>query len=208
MHGVGASSAQSGNFLGEVEVKNGLTGQPDFVGANSLESMMSFVLSKKKNDPMRVQILSELKHIQQRSQLSSEGYSGKIRGSQSVEIQLSTIKSMRKQVGDPSFDAERAEIKKALKAHQNYEQSIAELTVDALVLYASDPKSMKRVAPSTAHLVRETFKQAGNKKIQLYSHPLAMVLAAVAAIIAASQGGEEEELPDGALSPMPGALSA
>jgi len=78
-------------------------------------------------------------------------------------------------------------------------------------MYFNDPKTMKRVAPETAKMMSTFLKNAGNKKIQLYSHPLAMVVAVVMAILAKSQAPEEEEqqqMPAGALSPQLGMLSA
>jgi hypothetical protein len=71
---------------------------------------------------------------------------------------------------------------------------------------------MKRVAPQTAKVMRELFRAAGNKKIQFYSHPLAMAVAVVMAIMAkAGMEDEEEEqqmMPPGMLTPQPGMLTA
>lgn len=122
------------------------------------------------------------------------------------------LKNAKKQyeINGADFEASKAKVRRELKDHQNYERSIGELTVDALVMYGHDPKGMKRVAPETARLVRELFNKSGNKKIQFYNHPLAMVVAVVMAILAKSQAPEEEEqqMPAGALSPQLGILSA
>ena len=211
LHGVGVSSAKTGNYLGELKTQNGLTGLPDVYGANSLEGLMDFTLGKSKNDPIRRAVLSELKHIQDRGMFTSGGASAPIRGAQSSASALAGIKKHYRDIGNKDFEAERVEIQKELKDHQNYERSIGELTVDALIMYFNDPKTMKRVAPETAKMMRTFLKNAGNKKIQLYSHPLAMVVAAVMAILAKSQAPEEEEqqqMPAGALSPQRGMLTA
>lgn len=211
LHGVGVSSAKTGNYLGELNTQNGLTGLPDVYGANSLEGLMDFTLGKAKNDPIRRAVLSELKHIQDRGLFTSGGATAPIRGAQSSASALAGIKKHYRDIGNKDFEAERVEIQKKLKDHQNYERSIGELTVDALLMYFNDPKTMKRVAPETAKMMRTFLKNAGNKKIQLYSHPLAMVVAAVMAILAKSQAPEEEEqqqMPAGALSPQLGMLSA
>ena len=94
-----------------------------------------------------------------------------------------------------------------LKDNENYIRSIAEITVDPMILYLNDPQRMKQVAPETAKLMSDTLALAGNKSIQLYNYPLAMALAVIMAGIAAAAGLDEEELPPGALSPRPGALT-
>ena len=210
LHGVGVSSMSSGNFLGELQTQNGLTGRPDVYGSNSIEGIMDFVLGKAKNDPYRREVLAELKHIQERAEFSSGGASVPIRGAKSMAMMLKDLKKQYADLG-VDFAPNRVREQKRLKDFQNYERSIGELTVDALILYAHDPKTMKRVAPATAQLIRDMFKKAGNKKIQFYSHPIAMVVAAVMAILAKSQAPEEEEqqqMPAGALSPQLGMLSA
>jgi len=210
LHGVGVSSMGTGNYLGELPTQNGLTGRPDVYGSNSIEGIMDFVLGKAKNDPVRREVLSELKHIQERAEFSSGGASVPIRGAKSMAMMLKDLKKQYAGLG-VDFAPNRVREQKRLKDFQNYQRSIGELTVDALILYAHDPKTMKRVAPATAQLIRDMFKKAGNKKIQFYNHPLAMVVAVVMAILAKSQAPEEEEqqqMPAGALSPQLGMLSA
>lgn len=209
MHGVGVGSVLTGTFLGDLHTTNGLTGQSDVMGVNSLESVMDFVLGKGKSDPLRREILSELKHIQERAMFSTSGVQAPIRGAQSMVMMLKDAKRDLEADGQ-SFEAQKATVRRQLKDHQNYERSIGELTVDALQLYAHDPKTMKRVAPQTARMVRELFQKSGNKKIQFYSHPLAMVVAVVMAIMAKAgmEDEEEQQIPPGMLSPQPGMLTA
>ena len=209
MHGVGIGNIATGNFLGETRTTNGLTGQADVMGINSLESVMDFVLGKGKSDPVRREILAELKHIQERAMFSTGGVQAPIRGAKSMSMMLKNAKKQFEQ-NAKDFEASKAEVRQGLKDHQNYERSIGELTVDALQLYAHDPKTMKRVAPQTARMIRELFQKSGNKKIQFYSHPLAMVVAVVMAIMAKAgmEDEEEQQLPPGMLSPQPGMLTA
>ena len=211
LHGVAVSSAQTGNYLGELNTQNGLTDLPDVYGINSIEAIFDTVLGRKKDDPTRRQVLAELKHIQERGEFTSNGDSIPIRGAQSSAASLAAMKRHYKDIGRTDFDARRAEIQRELKDQQNYERSIGELTVDAIIMYSNDPKGMKRVAPASAKMIRGLFRQYGNKQIQFYSHPLAMGVAAVMAILAKSQAPEEEEqqqMPAGALSPQLGMLSA
>jgi len=210
LHAVGMGSLKTGNFLGEADTVNGLTGQPDKAGIGSLETYMDFIFGKGKSNHLRREVLSELKHIQDRAQFSTGDVQGPIRGAQSMVMMLKKAKRDLEADGQ-SFEAQKAKVRKELKDFQNYERSIGELTVDALVLYAHDPKGMKRVAPQTAKVMRELFRTAGNKKIQFYSHPLAMAVAVVMAIMAKAGMEEEEEkqqMPPGMLSPQLGMLSA
>ena len=206
MHGVGVNSTSTGNFLGETKTTNGMTGRPDIMGVSSLESVMDFVLGKDKSDPLRREIVGELKHIQTRAQFSTGGVQAPIRGARPLATMLRSVKKELEANGI-SWEKNKALARKTMKDHQDYERSIGELTVDALQLYAHDPKTMKRAAPNSAKLIRDLFRKSGNKKIQFYSHPLAMVVAAVMAIMAKA-GMEDEEEDQGALMPTPGVLSA
>ena len=206
MHGVGVNSTSTGNFLGETKTTNGMTGRPDVMGVSSLESVMDFVLGKDKSDPLRREIVAELKHIQTRAQFSTGGVQAPIRGARPLATMLRSVKKELEANGI-SWEKNKALARKTMKDHQDYERSIGELTVAALQLYDHDPKTMKSAAPNTAKLIRDLFRKSGNKKIQFYSHPLAMVVAAVMAIMAKA-GMEDEEEDQGALMPTPGVLSA
>lgn len=209
LHAVGMGSLKTGNFLGEADTVNGLTGQPDKAGIGSLETYMDFIFGKGKSNHLRREVLSEMKHIQDRAQFSTGGVQGPIRGAQSMVMMLKKAKRDLEADGQ-SFEAQKAKVRKELKDFQNYERSIGELTVDALILYAHDPKGMKRVAPQTAKVMRELFRTAGNKNIQFYSHPLAMAVAVAMAIMtkAGMEDEEEQQIPPGMLSPQPGMLTA
>jgi hypothetical protein len=96
-----------------------------------------------------------------------------------------------------------------IEDHQKYTLNFAEFAVDPVWVYMFDPALAKQVMPETTALIRKEFAKAGNKQIQFYGHPFATILAVVSAMAALGLGDDsEEELPDGALSPMPGALSA
>jgi hypothetical protein len=206
MHGVGVNSTSTGNFLGETSTTNGMTGRPDVMGVSSLETVMDFVLGKGKSDPLRREIVAELKHIQTRGQFSTGGVQAPIRGARPLATMLRSVKKEFDANGI-SWEKNKALARKTMKNHEDYVRSIGELTVDALQMYANDPKTMKRVAPYTAKLIRDLFRKSGNKKIQFFSHPLAMAVAAVMAIMAKA-GMEDEEEDQGALMPTPGVLSA
>ena len=211
LHAVGMGRLKTGNFIGEANTVNGLTGQPDKAGIGSLETYMDFIFGKGKSNHLRIEVLSELKHIQDKAMFSTGGVQAPIRGAQSMAMMLKNAKKQLEADGQ-DYEAGKADTRRRLKDFQNYERSIGELTVDALQMYAHDPKTMKRVAPQTARMIRELFKKSGNKKIQFYSHPLAMAVAVVMAIMAkAGMEDEEEEqrmMPPGMLAPQPGMLTA
>jgi len=88
--------------------------------------------------------------------------------------------------------------------------------VDPVLIYLINPKLAKAVMPKTAALIRNQFNHAGNKKVTFFSHPAAVVIATVMAMLAQGMAEEEEEkqrmqMPPGALTPPPpgmGALTA
>ena len=100
--------------------------------------------------------------------------------------------------------------------YTDYMQGVRELAVDPVLIYLINPKLAKAVMPKTAALIREQFNNAGNNKVKFFSHPMAVVIATVMAMLAQGMAEEEEEkqqmqMPPGALSPPPqgmGALTA
>jgi hypothetical protein len=100
--------------------------------------------------------------------------------------------------------------------YTDYMQSVRELAVDPVLIYLINPKLAKSVMPKTAALIRDQFNNAGNKKVKFFSHPAAVVMATVMAMLAQGMAEEEEEkqrmqMPPGALTPPPpgmGALTA
>jgi hypothetical protein len=95
---------KTGNFLGEANTVNGLTGQPDKAGIGSLETYMDFILGKGKSNHLRREVLAEMKHIQDRAQFSTGGVQGPIRGAQSMVMMLKNAKREPEADGQ-SFEA-------------------------------------------------------------------------------------------------------
>ena len=105
---------------------------------------------------------------------------------------------------------------KQLSRHRKYVRGLREIAVDPVWVYLANPKLAKKVMPLTAKLLQEQFRNAQNPRIQFYTHPLAVSLAVVLAMLANGRAEEEEEekeeqekqmMPAGALSPQAGALS-
>ena len=94
----------------------------------------------------------------------------------------------------------------SIQKHRKYTMNFHEATVDPVWVYMYDPKLAHEVMPETAKLIQEEFRKAGNKQIQFYSNPFAMILATVLAMAGMSIG-EDEEPPEGILSPQGGVLA-
>ena len=95
---------------------------------------------------------------------------------------------------------------KSIQKHRKYTMNFHEATVDPVWVYMYDPKLAHEVMPETAKLIQEEFRKAGNKQIQFYSNPFAMVFATVLAM-AGMSAGEDEEQTEGILSPEDGILT-
>jgi len=106
-------------------------------------------------------------------------------------------------------------VDKALKSHRmTYTRDVNELAVDPLMLYISNPKMAKELAPTVSKKIRYLFNNFGGPKnpVTFYTFPLATILAIVMASLAAKDAEDEErnrlmQAPPGALTPPPAALS-
>ena len=74
---------------------------------------------------------------------------------------------------------------------KKYVRNAPETAVDVIMYYAHDPKRMKREYPNLAKMVKAFFSQSS--KVQFFSHPLAMALAVVLAMLLKQEQAEEEE---------------
>lgn len=110
-------------------------------------------------------------------------------------------------------DAYRREAIQAMTKHRNnYIRNPAEFAVDPIWVYMVDPKFAKETMPTTTEFIRKLLNNATFSKdtLQFYSSPIATMVAAALAILAANGGEEPEEqlVVPGALSPQgQGALS-
>ena len=92
-----------------------------------------------------------------------------------------------------------------------YVKSDAEIAVDPVWVYMTDPKLLKKVAPQTAKLIQKHFRRmsvdsAKSMPVSFHANPVVVALAFV--IAAMAKMGEEEEEKQGALAQQPGALTA
>ena len=208
-HAITSRSLDQGRRRLNTRAINPITGEPDFYADSSLEHVVLNVL--KKNSTENRKILSELIYIQDKVELR-DGQTGEGESVRTFAQHSSRMKEFKRRWardGNKDFFLIFASNLASLKDQENYTRSLAEITVDPIILYLHDPKRMKQIAPATAKMVSDMFAKAGNPTIQLYNHPVAMALAVIMAGFAASMGAEEDEaMGSGALSPPPGALSA
>ena len=105
-------------------------------------------------------------------------------------------------------DVYKKEIDKTLRQYRKYIREDAEFAVDPVILYLVDPKTMKKVAPTTAKFIRDHFDKA-TIPIKFHAHPMAAILAILmAGALGRGEDEEEEQMSPGVLTPQPALLSA
>lgn len=166
--------------------KNKVTGRKEIVSSASFDSFIAGLTTGKTKVPnnVRKKILAEILDLQK------NGYFRSQRGS---------VREIRN--------------KQAMKTNPDYNRYVRnapETAVDVIIYYAHDPKRMKREYPNLAKMVKAFFSQSS--KVQFFSHPLAMALAVVYAMLLKQEQAEEEEQQQGILAQQqmmaPGALTA
>jgi biotin operon repressor len=175
--------------------KNKLTGRIEIAGHGSFEQFVARLLTNNTQVPkgVRNKVLKEIKDMQSKAKFRSTG----LRQSPFDQYQV------RNPIGlavDPDY--------------KKYARGAPEMAVDPLIFYMNNPKKMKKDYPETAKVIKGFFQYS--TRVQFFTHPLAMAMAVVMAIMAKQdEAADEEERrrmmpPPGALNqPMqPGALSA
>lgn len=233
-HAIASRGAKDGSLTNDTRVSNGLTGMSEIVPQDTLEAMFAGELNK--STPESRKILAELLFIQDYVGLSPDGAfvnkgifpdptpdKAPMRRLRYYTEAYNTLKRKMFNDGGGFVDGVVAndliDRAKRLKDFELYQKSIAELSVDPMILYNFDPKFMKRIAPTTAARMQKLYKDAGNTKFMLFSHPFAMGLAVILASLLKQKEDDERRqqaiqqqaamMPPGALNqPMaPGMLS-
>ena len=183
--------------------KNHLTGQRNpysdgtFAGSFIAPLLMSKELSK--SSP----IVKEIVNLQFNVKAYAENNPNATEDVREFARQIENLKAQ-----DPEITQDRlleAVVDKG-GVYQKYAMNFSEASVDPIWVYMLNPKLAKEVMPETARLIRKEFMKADNKQIRFYSHPFAKVLAVSMAILAMN-AGEDEEPPEGILSPQGGVLT-
>ena len=216
-HGITGSDIDTNQFMGDKFVFNYLTNQDDTAGINSLEDVFGGLVSTPNSARSQNKIIAEMLAIQKNLTFKdpNTGQVVPLRQTKSLIDSYNAGQRKAKANGTRSeqFNKDVKAFEKQIVDQRNYEQSIPELTVNALQVAMMHPKIMKKVAPDTYKLLKHLFDNSKNKSgIKFFSHPLAMTIAVILAMMARGDEPPEEQqqqpLPPGALTPAPGILAA
>jgi hypothetical protein len=97
--------------------------------------------------------------------------------------------------------------KKHYAAYNRYKKGTEEFTVDPVHFYLMNPKQMKATLPETFKFLRDVFNKS-SMPIEMHANPMLTVIALLLAGFGkALSGEEEEERPQGVLTPQPALLT-
>ena len=214
-HGIAGSDIDTNQFMGDKFVFNYLTNQDDTAGINSLEAVFGDLVNTPNDARSQNKIIAEMLAVQKNLTFNDPdtGQVLPLRQTKSLMDSYNAGQRRAKAIGVRSeqFNKDVKAFEKQIVDQRNYEQSIPELTVNALQVAMMHPKIMKKVAPNTYKLVKHLFDNSKNKSgIKFFNHSLAMAVAVILAMMARGDEPPEEQqpLPPGALSPAPGILAA
>jgi DNA-binding MarR family transcriptional regulator len=181
-------------------------------GTPSVENAIGAMIDKPqgKRTPQERKILREITRLQNSLSAYVEGKPTERRPVRGLMAAMDKFDQRRNQM----TPEEQMDFENKLDAHVKYIRSKGEFSVDPFWVYAVNPKMAKLVMPETAKWIRGELRKAGNKDIQFFTHPLAISIAVVMALMASEQAEDEQEeqqrqqMQPGALSPNAGMLSA
>jgi len=179
-------------------------------GTPSVENAIGAMIDKPqgKRTPQERKILREITRLQNSLAAYVEGKPTERRPVRGLIAAMDNFDQRRNQM----TPEEQMDFENKLDAHVKYIRSKGEFSVDPFWVYAVNPKMAKLVMPETAKWIRGELRKAGNKDIQFFTHPLAISIAVVMALMASEQAEDEQEeqqqMQRGALSPNAGMLSA
>ena len=218
-HGIATGPSGFG-FTNEIDAKgyNDLTGQRPLYNSRSFESALMPYLETEgaKN---KSAIVKELINLQDKVKVYLENNPKEKREIRTLASAIEYFEQEKKShlelfgTKDHFMQQMFKDHQKKLDNHRTYIRSLKEIAVDPVWVYLANPKLAKKVMPLTAKVLQEQFRNAQNPRIQFFSHPFAVSLAVVLAMMLNGRAEEEEEeqmrqqMPAGALSPQAGALS-
>lgn len=181
-------------------------------GTPSVENAIGAMIDKPqgKRTPQERKIMREITRLQNSLSAYVEGKPTERRPVRGLMAAMDNFDQKRNQM----TPEEQMDFEDKLDAHVKYIRSKAEFSVDPFWVYAVNPKMAKLVMPETTKWIRGELRKAGNKDIQFFTHPLAISIAVVMALMASEQAEDEQEeqqrqqMQPGALSPTAGMLSA
>ena len=162
-------------------------------------------------DADKGEIISELINLQDAVSFNfADGGSQPVRDlAESKKIVERTANKEAELFGDKAAQAYLRKIAPLIGKHQQYTRGTYEMSVDPVIYYLYDPKAFKKLAPKSAKMVQDFFKQSSI--LQFYNHPLALGVAVVLAMMMKQEQAEEEDQMQGILAQramQAGALTA
>ena len=185
-------------------------------GTNSVENALGAMIDKPQGKRTREEreIIYEVKRLQDQLAAYIEGNPRDRRPVRVLNRALQNLEENRMRM----TPEQQMQQEQAIDKYKNYIRTKSEFSVDPFWVYAVNPKLAKQVMPVTTKWIQKNLRQAGNKNIQFYSHPFAVSVAVIMAILAAQDAEDEEKkqqqqqqqpmMQPGALSPMQGMLTA
>jgi len=182
-------------------------------GTPSVENAIGAMIDKPqgKRTPQERKIMREITRLQNSLSAYVEGKPTERRPVRGLMAAMDSFDQQRNQM----TPEEQMDFEDKLDAHVKYIRSKAEFSVDPFWVYAVNPKMAKLVMPETTKWIQGELRKAGNKDIQFFTHPLAISIAVVMALMASEQAEDEQreeqqrqQMQPGALSPTAGMLSA
>ena len=215
-HGIAGSDINTNQFMGDKFVFNYLTNQDDTAGINSLEAVFGDLVNTPNDARSQNKIIAEMLAVQKNLTFKDPDTGQVLPLRQTKSLMDSYNAGQRRAkangVRSEQFNKDVKAFEKQIIDQRNYEQSIPELTVNALQVAMMHPKIMKKVAPNTYKLLKHLFDNSKNKSgIKFFNHSLAMAVAVILAMMARGEEPPEEQqqpMPPGALTPAPGILAA
>jgi hypothetical protein len=184
-HGLAGTDGGTGFFDPNRAFKNPYTGKTEYVVGQSFEGAIGRIMASSqedghKNKKVADAILDEIENLQNNiSVYSSKG-----------PKQQREVRGLQRTLDDAVASQDTARVERA-EEYFNYARSLPEFAVDPVWVYLYDPALAKSLMPYTTQVIRALFKS--NNTITFHSHPLAMVVAIFAAILAQQAAGDDEE---------------
>lgn len=199
-HGIGGTPNGTGPANFNRDYFNPFTNKTERVDGSTFEGAIGRIMEASLNGDAKSKafansVLEEVQNLQD----NLEVYSAK------GPKQAREVRGLNRIISEAQTQEEQGRV---IKFH-DYVRSIPEFSVDPVWVYLYDPQMAKQVMPYTTRVIQELFKS--NNTITFHSHPLAMVVAILLAMLAKGAAGDDEDQrqsPQGILSQGQGALSA
>ena len=152
-------------------------------------------------DADKTEIISEIINLQDAmSFMFPDGTNLEVRDlARSKEFVAEKTKEIAQTISKADADDYVRRMTPILAKHQQYTRGVYEMSVDPIIFYLYNPKEFRVVAPKTAKMIRDFFKESST--LQFYNHPLALGAAVVLAIMMKQEQAEEEDQQRGILNP-------